>query len=243
MGDGTLTDDQMRQIMGGEGSPLTDEQMRQLMGTMASGAPADYASTLSALGYASPDQPDTIDIYPVDFEGKDAIQGFIDGYNDQVGDESEKVSYNDMVGLLTQSLTSIVDVIKNVLLLFVSISLVVSSITILILTLVSVLERQREIGLLRSLGVSKRGVTRIFSAENIIEGLASGIVGIGASAALIIPINAVISSQFDVDNLAVMRPESAAGLIALSVAIAVVAGFIPSRSASKKEPAEVLRSE
>lgn len=221
---------------------LSDDQLAALAARMSDDTPSTYEDVLEALGYCTIDQPSGIALYPADFEGKETIEGFISSYNDQAGSDAEKVTYTDMVGTLTSSLTTIVDTVSYVLIAFTAISLVVSSIMIAIITYISVLERTKEIGVLRAIGASKRDVTSIFNAETFIEGLASGIIGVGATLLICIPINAVVSSLLGVDDIASLPAAYALLLIAVSVALTLAAGYVPARMAAKKDPVVALRS-
>lgn len=221
---------------------LSDDQLAALAARMSDDTPSTYEDVLEALGYCTIDQPSGIALYPADFEGKETIEGFISSYNDQAGSDAEKVTYTDMVGTLTSSLTTIVDTVSYVLIAFTAISLVVSSIMIAIITYISVLERTKEIGVLRAIGASKRDVTSIFNAETFIEGLASGIIGVGATLLICIPINAVVSSLLGVDGIASLPAAYALLLIAVSVALTLAAGYVPARMAAKKDPVVALRS-
>ena len=198
---------------------------------------------LKKLGVISLDTPSSINIYAVTFEDKDSISTIISEYNDGV-DEKDKIEYTDYIALLLSGVTKIVDAISYVLIAFVSISLVVSSIMIGIITYISVLERTKEIGILRSIGASKRDVSLVFNAETIIVGLASGLFGIGFSLLLCIPINLIIQSLSGISTLsAFLEPLHAVVLIAISVLLTMIAGLFPSRMAAKRDPVEALRTE
>ncbi len=201
-----------------------------------------YDSVLSQLGYVNPDKPSSIDIYVDSFDDKEGVTHAIDDYNAQAP-EGQRIVYTDLVGLLTDSVTTIVHSVTYVLIAFVAISLVVSSIMIAIITYVSVLERTKEIGVLRALGASKGDVSRIFNAETLIEGLFSGLLGVGIAALLDIPISALIKSIAGVSVTASVGVVPAVVLVLISVALTLIAGFIPSRLASRKDPAVALRSE
>ena len=222
---------------------LSGEQLSSLMAQMSGTTPSDYDSVMAKLGYCTADQPSNIFLYPVDFNSKDTIEQFISDYNAQVQNDDDKVTYTDVIAMLTSSLTSIVDTISAVLIAFTAISLVVSSIMIAIITYISVLERTKEIGILRALGVSKNGVSKIFNAETFIEGLISGVIGIVVTLLLCLPINAVIESMFGVSGIASLPPLYAVMLIGISVALTLIAGFLPSRMAAKKDPVAALRTE
>ena len=202
-----------------------------------------YEDNLSRLGYTRLDSPSTISIYATTFAEKDKIADLIAEYNEGV-DEDDQISYTDYVALLMSSITDIISGISYLLIAFVSISLVVSSIMIGIITNISVLERTKEIGILRAVGASKRDVSRVFNAETLIVGLAAGLLGILVSALATIPINSVIHSLTDLNDLnAVLPPVAGAILVVISVVLTVFAGLIPSRGAAKKDPVEALRSE
>ena len=198
---------------------------------------------LKALGYVDLENPSVINIYASSFEDKDAIAEAIKAYNDSV-EEEDQIEYTDLVALLMKSVSSIINAISYVLIAFVAISLVVSSIMIGIITYISVLERTKEIGILRAIGASKRDVSRVFNAETFIIGLFAGLIGIGITLLLNIPINIVVNDLTGIANLRAKLPVlGAVGLIAVSVLLTFVAGLIPSGLAAKKDPVEALRSE
>ncbi|MDY3286487.1 MAG: ABC transporter ATP-binding protein/permease [Eubacteriales bacterium] len=204
---------------------------------------ASYESNLEAFGKVSYDAPATISIYTDSFEAKEAAAECIARYNETV-DEDRQITYIDYVELMTSSLTSIVNVISYVLIAFVAVSLVVSCIMIGIITHISVLERTKEIGTLRALGASKRNISQVFNAETIIIGLCAGLLGVCVSAALTVPINALIRNLLDTTTLTAQLPlASAAWLVLLSVAITVLGGLLPARKAAKKDPVIALRTE
>ena len=203
-------------------------------------------TNLAKLGYVDIDSPASINIYPKDFNSKEQIEDIIEDYNNQKKDSGEDeyvISYTDYVGLMMSSITTIIDTITYVLIAFVAISLVVSSIMIAIITYISVLERTKEIGILRSIGASKKDVSRVFNAETVIEGLIAGLLGVGITLLLCVPINVILKSLLNVSNIAALPVTGGIGLILLSVILTVVAGIIPSRMASKRDPAVALRSE
>ena len=205
---------------------------------------ASYDEALKILGVADKNKPTSISIYPLDFESKDLISAEIEKYNAQFGEEtSEHIKYTDYIGLLLSSVTKIVNVISYVLMAFVAISLIVSSLMIGIITYISVLERTKEIGILRAIGASKRNISSVFNAETMIVGFVSGVIGIGTTLLLIIPINALIRHLTKIANVAQLPVVPAIILIAISMLLTFVAGLIPSRIASKKDPVEALRSE
>ena len=157
--------------------------------------------------------------------------------------EEDKLTYTDIVGLMMSSVSTIVDVISSVLIAFVAISLVVSSIMIAIITYISVIERTKEIGILRAIGASKKDISRVFNAETLIEGFSAGVLGIVVTLILNIPINIIIEHIVDIKNISILPTDGAITLIIISVVLTVVAGLIPSRIASKKDPVEALRTE
>ena len=198
---------------------------------------------LASFGAVSYESPSSISIYADSFENKDAIGKEIEKYNNTVGEDS-KISYTDYVALMTSSLTTIINGISYVLIAFVAVSLFVSSIMIGIITYISVMERTKEIGILRALGASKKNISQLFNAETVIIGIFSGIIGIGITLLLLIPINNVIQTVSKIEDLSAVLPlESAGVLILISIIITVIGGFIPSRSAAKKDPVEALRTE
>lgn len=205
-----------------------------------------YKNNIEALGYVTTDNPSKINIYAKDFESKDAISDIISSYNDKVkseGNDSLEISYTDYIGLMMSSVSKVVDAISYVLIAFVSISLVVSSIMIGIITYISVLERTKEIGILRSIGASKHDISRVFNAETMIVGLVAGIIGIGFTLLLNIPINIIIKKFSGISGVAVLPLKGALILIAISVFLTLIAGLIPARVASKKDPVIALRTE
>ncbi len=203
---------------------------------------ATYDNVLNTIGYVDKDSPSTINIYVDSFEAKDGATTAIDNYNKDQKEE-DKIKYNDLVGLLMSEITVIINAITYVLIAFVSISLVVSSIMIAIITYISVLERIKEIGILRSIGASKKDVTRVFKAETFIEGLVAGLFGVLVTVILCIPINIIIKAVADVDLYAALPIPGAIVLILISIGLTVLAGLVPSKIAAKKDPVEALRSE
>jgi len=202
-----------------------------------------YEDNLSDFGYISLEAPSSINIYADSFENKDAIASCISDYN-KTDDEEDKISYTDYVGLLMSSVTTIVDVISYVLIAFVAVSLVVSSIMIGIITYISVLERTKEIGILRAIGASKRNISQVFNAETFIIGLCSGLIGVGITLVTLIPANAIIHAVTGTTSVNAQLPiVSAVLLIVLSVILTLIGGLIPSKKAAKKDPVTALRSE
>ena len=204
---------------------------------------ASYKTNMEAFGKASYDAPASISIYTDSFEDKEAVSDCIERYNEGKSQE-ERITYTDYVALLTGSITSMVNAISYVLIAFVAVSLIVSSIMIGIITHISVLERTKEIGILRAMGASKQNISQVFNAETVLVGLLAGILGVGVSALLTIPINALIQHLLEETSLAASLPLGASlGLVILSVAITVIAGWIPAKRAAKKDPVRALRSE
>jgi len=204
---------------------------------------APQAAATAQPGGVNLDDPSTINLYASSFENKDIIEEVIADYNEGV-DELQQITYVDYVGLMMSSITTIINAITYVLIAFVAISLVVSSIMIGVITLISVQERTKEIGVLRAIGASKRNVSSMFNAETVIIGFTSGALGIGITYLLCIPINAIIQHLTGIANLKAILPlEVAAVLIGLSMLLNLISGVIPSRSAAKKDPVVALRSE
>ncbi len=204
---------------------------------------ANLEQNLEALGYATPDSPSRVSLYVTSFEDKDTIARLIEEYNKGVAEEDE-IEYTDLVALLMDSVTTIIDAVSYVLIAFVSISLVVSSIMIGIITYISVLERTKEIGILRAIGASKRDVGRVFNAETLIVGFGAGLIGILASLIIILPINLILHSLTGINELSAVLPAGAAAILVLiSMFLTFIAGLVPSRIASRKNPVEALRTE
>ena len=200
----------------------------------------------SLLGIASEDNPSEIDIYAKDFDSKEKLQDFIKNYNDEVtadGRDEDTINYTDYVGILMSSVSTIITAISSVLIAFVAISLVVSSIMIGIITYISVLERTKEIGVLRSIGASKKDVSRVFNAETLIEGFVSGAMGIIITLILCIPANAIIKNVTDISNVAQLPVAGAVILVIISMLLTTMAGLIPAKMAAKKDPVVALRTE
>ncbi len=225
---------------------LTEDELSELMMSMMSTEESSYDNNLTKFGYANFDEPSAIDIYPIDFESKEHVIAILDAYNDEQltqGNDDKVISYTDMVGTLMSSVTTIVNMISYVLIAFVAISLVVSSIMIGVITYISVLERKKEIGILRSIGASKGDIARVFNAETIIVGLLAGLIGVGATALICIPANAIVYSLFDVPNVALLPINAAVILVLISIVLTFLGGLAPSSAASRKDPVEALRSE
>ena len=203
---------------------------------------ATYEGNLKKLGVSDLAEPTTINIYPKDFESKDSIMALVDEYNASLP-EDEKIKVSDYLGLILDSVTTIINAISYILIAFVSISLVVSSIMIGIITYISVLERTKEIGILRAIGASKKDISRVFNAETLIVGFSAGVLGIVIAELLLIPINAIIYKLTDIKGLAVMPPVAAGILVLISMLLTFIAGLFPSRIAAKKDPVVALRTE
>ena len=223
-------------------SKMSDEEKMAYAQSMAQNAVSTYENNLQTLGIKSLDNPDIISIYPKDFDSKEEITKIIDKYNEDK-DEEDKIQYTDVVGVMMSSVSNIVNVISSVLIAFVAISLIVSSIMIAIITYISVIERTKEIGILRAIGASKKDISRVFNAETLIEGLCAGVLGIVVTFLINIPANVIIKKVTDISNLAKLPVNGAIILIIISVFLTVIAGFIPAKIASKKDPVEALRSE
>lgn len=236
-----LTDEQ-RMYM----STLSEAELAELMKNYAENSTATYDSNLSTLGVVDLNRPSTINIYPKDFESKDMITTRISEYNDKQtndGKEENVITYTDIVGVMMSSVSTIINVISYVLIAFVGISLVVSSIMIGIITYISVLERTKEIGILRSIGASKKDVSRVFNAETLIIGLVAGLIGIVVTLLLNIPINMIIKSIVGISNISKLPTAGAIILVVISVGLTMIAGLIPARFAAKRDPVEALRTE
>lgn len=222
------------------------EDLSSLMMSYAKASQHTYDNNLTTLGYADEADPISVKIFPRDFEAKERVLDHIDAYNKQVkaaGHDEQAISYTDYMGIIMGSVTDIVNTISLVLIAFVSISLVVSSIMIGIITYISVLERKKEIGILRAIGASKRNVANVFNAETFIEGLIAGVFAIVVVVLVSFPVNTWALAAKQVPNLMSLPVQDALVLIAISVLLTVVAGLLPARSASKKDPVEALRSE
>lgn len=233
----SLSDEQKASL-----ASMSQEEMATYIETYTENMSATYEDNLKKLGSVSLDNPDYIYLYPKDFDSKESIVKIIDKYNDGK-EEKDQIQYTDVVGVMMSSVTTIVNVISSVLIAFVAISLVVSSIMIAIITYISVIERTKEIGILRAIGASKKDISRVFNAETLIEGLSAGVLGIVVTLLLNIPINIIIKNVVGISNIASLPVVGAIVLIIISVLLTVIAGFIPAKIASKKDPVEALRSE
>lgn len=225
---------------------LSEAELAQLMQTYSNNASATYDNNLSQLGVVDLDNPSTINLYPKDFESKDKIADIITDYNNkqtEQGKDENVINYTDLVGIMMSSVSTIINVISYVLIAFVGISLVVSSIMIGIITYISVLERTKEIGILRSIGASKKDVSRVFNAETLLVGLVAGLIGIGVTLLLDIPINIMIEHLVSISGIAKLPWVGGIILVAISVGLTMLAGLIPAKFAAKRDPVEALRSE
>lgn len=214
--------------------------------TSFDGLRSTYDMNLRILGVTETSKPTSIDIYPKSFEDKETIKSIINEYNEDKqnnGMEDKVITYTDYVGVLMSGITGIIDVITIVLIGFVAVSLVVSSIMIAIITYISVLERIKEIGILRAIGASKKDISRVFNAETFIEGLIAGVLGIVVTLLINLPINLIVGNLAGVSTIATLEPVSATILVLISITLTVIAGFIPAKMASKKDPVESLRTE
>lgn len=226
---------------------MDPNELSELMMSLLGNNATSYDNNMKKLGYADILVPSEIDIYPKDFESKDEIIKILDAYNDKMeesGNEEQVIAYTDVVGTLMSSVTDIVNVISYVLIAFVAISLVVSSIMIGVITYISVLERRKEIGILRAIGASKRNISEVFNAETCIIGLCAGFIGIGLTILFILPINALIHHLAGIDTINAVLPVLPAFiLIILSIILTFIGGLIPSKKAAKSDPVTALRNE
>lgn len=243
----TLSSDEQMQFAAMTAN-MSEEEVISLVGQIIRDGDeaATYESVLNELGVINLEKPSKINIYPSDFEAKDDIESYITDYNTKMtndGKEDMNITYTDIAGLMMSSVSVIINMITYVLIGFVSISLIVSSIMIGIITYISVLERTKEIGILRSIGASKGNISSIFNAETLIVGLFSGVLGIGVTLLILWPVNAIIESLTGVSGIAVLPWNAALILITISVVLSVIAGIIPSKKAAKQDPVTALRSE
>ena len=226
---------------------MSQEELSELFASLMSRETATYDGNLEKLDYVNFEEPSGINIYPKDFEGNQSITNMLNEYNERMkaeGNEDKVISYTDMVGTLMSSVTTIIDVISYVLIAFVAISLVVSSIMIGVITYISVLERKKEIGILRAIGASKQNVSQVFNAETFIIGALAGIIGIGVTLLLLIPANHIIYIISNGANVKAILPTGAAIiLVILSIILTLIGGIIPSKKAAKEDPVLALRSE
>ena len=221
---------------------LSQEELAEVIAHYQENAAATYESNLEKLGIVDLNKPSTINIYAKDFDSKEALADLITEYNNNASEEN-KISYTDIIEVMMSGVSNIIDIISYVLMGFVSISLIVSSIMIGIITYISVLERTKEIGILRSIGASKKDISRVFNAETLIIGLSAGLLGILITIILNIPINIIINNLAGVSSIAKLPIGGAIILVVISILLTVIAGLIPAKMASKKDPVEALRTE
>lgn len=237
----SLTFEQQKYVMG-----LSDGEKLEFYEKYKKYSEATYESNLESLGYVDIDNPSLINIYAKDFDSKEKVTDLIESYNKKqqsAGNDEDIINYSDIVGMMMSSVKKIINMISYVLIAFVAVSLVVSSIMIGIITYISVLERTKEIGILRSLGASKKDISRVFNAETFIIGLTSGLIGIGVTVLITIPASIIVYNMTGIANIASLPVVGAIILIVISMILTIVAGLIPSRIASKKDPVEALRTE
>ena len=225
---------------------MSEEELQRLLTSLMGVKEATYEGNLHALGYADFNDPSSIDLFPIDFNAKEAVVDVLETYNadaEAAGEDDKVVTYTDLVGTLMSSLTDIVNVITYVLIAFVAISLVVSSIMIGVITYISVLERRKEIGILRSIGASKRDIRTVFNAETLIVGFTAGLLGVGITYLMTLPVNAFVYAKWGIRNVAQLSLSAATILVLISMGLTVLAGLMPASAASRKDPVEALRSE
>ena len=238
-----MTPEQLAAALGAAEEGYTTEQCAAYYDEVLEFSETSYDENLITLGCVDLDDPATINIYASTFENKDIIEDAIASYNDSA-DELKKISYTDYIGLMMSSVTLIINAITYVLIAFVAVSLIVSSIMIGVITLISVQERTKEIGILRAIGASKKNVSSMFNAETVIIGFASGALGVVITYLLCIPINMILHHLTGIGNLNAYLPIPAALiLVGISVLLTLFAGIIPSKSAAKKDPVVALRTE
>ena len=225
---------------------LSTEELAEIMETYSNNVNASYEGNLELLEAVDLNKPSSISIYPKDFDGKDVITQEIDKYNQKQRDDGKEenvINYTDLIGIMMSSVSQIIDTVSYVLIAFVAISLIVSSIMIGIITYISVLERTKEIGILRAIGASKKDISRVFNAETFIVGLVAGILGIGITVLLNIPITKIIYAVTGVSVPITLPAMGGLILVLISMILTIIAGLIPAKMASKKDPVEALRTE
>ncbi|MFV0364777.1 MAG: FtsX-like permease family protein, partial [Suipraeoptans sp.] len=225
---------------------MGEDEILDLMTAMMTQSESTYDNNLSTLGYANEDTPSQINIYPMDFNSKAEVEDFLDTYNkdmEAAGKEDQVISYTDIVGTMMSSVTDIVDTISYALIAFVAISLVVSSIMIGVITYISVLERKKEIGILRAIGASKGDIRTVFNAETLIIGFIAGIIGIAATQGISVIANIIVYNSLGIEKIAQLPLDAGLALIGISMLLAFVSGLMPSSAAARKDPVEALRSE
>ncbi len=229
------------------GFNMDSTDLTELLTSMSRGTGTSYDSNLNSLGYVDMDHPSQIDIYPLDFDSKEQVVAILDDYNERceaAGETDKVISYTDMVATMMSSVTTIINIVSYVLIAFIAVSLIVSSIMISIITQISVMERTREIGILRAMGASKANISEVFNAETFIIGTCSGLIGVIVTEILIIPINAVIHAVSGSTSVnAVLTANNAAVLVILSIAITVLSGLVPALKAARQDPVTALRTE
>ena len=226
---------------------MSQDDLMELFMSMSGQEKATYEGNLQKLGYADFAKPSTISLYPKNFDAKAKVVDILDNYNkkmEKAGKDEQVITYTDIVGTMMNSVTDIINIISYVLIAFVAISLIVSSIMIGVITYISVLERKKEIGILRAIGASKGNVSQVFNAETFIIGLCAGLMGIGLTLLILVPANMVIHTLTNNTNInAVLPAVPALVLIVLSVILTLLGGLIPSRKAAKSDPVTALRTE
>ncbi len=225
---------------------FSDEELMELLSSLMSSEASSYSGNLQKFGYISRDEPNSISIYPIDFESKSEIKEILTRYNESMeagGEEEKVITYTDIVGTLMGAVTNIVDAISYVLIAFVAISLIVSSIMIGVITYISVLERKKEIGILRAIGASKHNISEVFNAETVIIGVLAGLIGVLITELLLIPANIILRKLTGQNIRAVLPVISAVGLVILSTVLTLLGGLIPAKKASRSDPVTALRTE
>jgi ABC-type antimicrobial peptide transport system permease subunit len=225
---------------------MSAQEIKDLMTSLLSTSKSSLESNFKKLGYADIEKPSSITIYPNDFDSKNHVKQIISDYNDRMqaaGEEDKVIEYTDLVDALMGSVTTIIDAISYILIAFVAISLVVSSIMIGVITYISVLERRKEIGILRAIGASKGNISQVFNAETFIIGAFAGVIGIVISEIIILIANPILHSLTGQDIRAILPPLAIVILILLSIVLTLIGGIIPSRKAAKSDPVAALRSE
>ena len=226
---------------------MDEDEIQSFMSELMGGRRASAEGNLSSFGYCDKEDLQSITIYPKDFESKDQITTILKDYNkmvEEAGEDDKKIQYTDIVGALMKSVTKIINTISYVLIAFVGISLVVSSIMIGVITYISVLERRKEIGILRAMGSSKGNVAQVFNAETMITGFLAGLFGVGITLVLLIPANALIHKIAENEDVTAVMPwQAAIILIILSIILTLIGGLIPSKTASRQDPVTALRTE
>jgi len=225
---------------------LGEEEIFELMMSIMNPSVTNYEQTLLMLGYADPNVPSQILIYPRSFEAKQEILDILDNYNARMeasGDTEKVIHFTDIVGLMMSTVTSIIDMVSYALVAFVSVALVVSSIMIGVITFISVLERKKEIGILRAVGASKGNIRLVFNAETLIIGFVAGVIGVFATFGIIIIANIILYNELDIEQLVVLPLGVPPILVAISMLLTYIAGLIPASAAAGKPPVDALRSE